>query len=182
MSHKWTSLASCHEMRKKHECPLFHSRCNTLQHTATHVTHVNKWRLMSWEVYNTLVSSLYFSLLHTASHCNTLQHIATHCSTRNTLQHIATHCSTRHAHRRVMTRVMQRAKGTRILCFILAATQCNTYRRVTTRVRRTKDSRILSLILAAPHCNTLQHIAQHCNTCHTYSRVMRHAELSRCAL
>jgi len=55
------------------------AHCNTLQHTATHcstlqraVTHCN-------------------TLQHTATHCSTLQRAVTHC---NTLQHTATHCNT----------------------------------------------------------------------------------------
>ena len=55
------------------------SRCNRLQHTATHrnalqrtVTHCN-------------------ALQRTATHCSALQHNATHCTA---LQHTATHCNT----------------------------------------------------------------------------------------
>jgi len=55
------------------------SRCNTLQHAATH--------------FNTLqhTASHFNTLQHTASHCITLQHTATRC---NTLQRAATHCNT----------------------------------------------------------------------------------------
>jgi len=38
---------------------IYHTYCNTLQHTATHCN----------------------TLQHTATHCNTLQHTATHCNT-----------------------------------------------------------------------------------------------------
>ena len=55
----WHSATYC--------CTLQHTNahCNTLQHTATHM-------------------SLFLEYQHTATHCNTLQHTATHC---NTLQH-----------------------------------------------------------------------------------------------
>jgi len=58
------------------------TRCNTLQHTATHTRVLRKY---TRKTYNT------------ATHCNTLRHTATHC---NTLQHTATHCKRlHHAHR-----------------------------------------------------------------------------------
>jgi len=50
------------------------TRCNTLQHTATH---------------QNAISMASYSF--TSTHCNTVPHTATHC---NTLQHTATHCNT----------------------------------------------------------------------------------------
>jgi len=55
------------------------SRCNTLQHTATH----------------RFVLHAYIKVQHTATHGSALQHIGTH---GNTLQHAATHCFALHAY------------------------------------------------------------------------------------
>jgi len=85
------------------------SRCNTLQHTATHcntlqhtATHCNTLQHTA-QHFNTLQHTATHcnTLQHTATHCSTLQHTATHCRTTthtaphsNTLQHTATHCNT----------------------------------------------------------------------------------------
>ena len=53
----------------KHYLRASHTRCNTLQHAATHHKDICD------------------TLQHIATHCNTLQHTATHC---NTLQHTTT--------------------------------------------------------------------------------------------
>ena len=83
------------------------TRCNTLQHTATHYN-IFKSRHVCYvdiphacSVAATRCNTLQHiqvtpCLLHRHSarlqyHCNTLQHTATHC---NTLQHTATHCNT----------------------------------------------------------------------------------------
>ena len=72
------------------------TRCNTLQHTATHCNagycttefHVRSNRLRDCRGrVSQPTHATYCNLLqHIATHCNTLQHSATHC---NTLQHIA---------------------------------------------------------------------------------------------
>ena len=59
------------------------TRCNMLQHAATHIF---------WSSVLALAGSLHCNTLqHTATHCNTLQYTATHY---NTLQYTTTHCNT----------------------------------------------------------------------------------------
>jgi len=139
------------------------TRCNTLQHTATHFQQQHKGRvpntpdkLKYWETAthcNTAqhTATHYNTLQHTATHCNTLvpkpptdcntrrlQHTATHC---NTLQHIATHCNTLHH----------------------TTTPCNTLRHIATHCNTRQHS---ATTHTATLCNTLQllHTATHCNT------------------
>jgi len=76
-----TQCASCSTHLRRLQCIwLVHTRCNTLQHTATHCHATD---IYIWINCNTLQ--------HTATHCNILQHTAAHC---NTLQHAAAHCDT----------------------------------------------------------------------------------------
>ena len=67
-----------------------HTRCNTLQHTATYCLSNVLTKLLT---YDPTQEKMYMEVLYTRTHahtcCNTLQHTATHC---NTLQHTATHC------------------------------------------------------------------------------------------
>ena len=64
-----------------------HTRCNTLQHTATYCLSNVLTKLLT---YDPTQEKMYMEVLYTRTHahtcCNTLQHTATHC---NTLQHTA---------------------------------------------------------------------------------------------
>ena len=150
------SWSSC---RSLHACPWLVSpwlasflmtatRCNTLQHVATHMTCLVLARQLSDDCntlqhaathcdtsqYTRLVSPWLASFLMTATHFNTLQHTATHRNTHDSsrpgspafwwLQHTSTHCNT-----------LQHT-----------ATHCNTLQHTPT------------------YCNTLQHTATHCHT------------------
>jgi len=65
------------------------SRCNTLQHTATHCSTLQHAATHCNTLQHTATPCN--ALPHTATHCNALQHTATHC---NALQHPTTHCNT----------------------------------------------------------------------------------------
>jgi len=158
------------------------TRCNTLQHTATHTCSCSK--LLSTKPWGDTATRCN-TLQHASTRCNTLQHTATHCNTRllmqqlvgdeaiqvtpqqaatrcSTLQHTATHtCSLRRAAscwRRSLT------GDTAIRCNTLqhAATICNTHLLMQQVVG---DEAIqVTLQHTAIRCNTLQHTATHCNT------------------
>jgi len=69
------------------------TRCNTLQHTATHqiigeALEIRKHHDHTATHGNTLQHITTRCNTHTATRCNNLQHTTTHC---NTLQHAATH-------------------------------------------------------------------------------------------
>ena len=65
------------------------TKCNALQHTATHFLHATQH-----SVAQAATCHVHFTcsiLQQSATHCNKVQRTATHC---NTLQHTATHCNT----------------------------------------------------------------------------------------
>jgi len=70
------------------------SRCNTLQHTATHYNTVQPASLYNTNfilVHSGTHCTCCIILPHTAIRCNILQHTATYCIT---VQHPSTHCNT----------------------------------------------------------------------------------------
>jgi len=125
------------------------SRCNTLQHTATHCN----------------------TLQRTATHCSILQHTAAHC---NTLQHTARYCtmgwlrlagslklqvSFAEYHLFYRALLQKRHIILRSLLFeatLFTATHCDTMQHTATRCSTLQHT--------ATHCNTLQRTASHCNT------------------
>jgi len=115
---------------------MWHSHCNTLQHTATHcntLQHNTRQHTTTHKSHR--VSRIDCETL-TATHRNTLQHdtqqhTATHS---NTQQHTATHCNT------LQVNIIARS-----------------------RLRAIKWVKF-NVTLSATHCNTLQHTATHCNT------------------
>ena len=142
------------------------TRCNTLQHTATHwnmlhhtatrcntlqdnwptATLLHTATLQSQANLCTLVYD-HVSLL-TATHCNRMQHTATHRDNLNSLQHTARHCNI----------AVQKQQH------VLAGVHSCVFARCSTLLH-TKST--------ATHCNTLQHTATHCNT-------LQHTALLQC--
>jgi len=133
------------------------TRCNTLQHAATHC------------------NALFTELTRDMPHYSTLQHATTHC---NTLQHTATHCITLH------NGATHRTQNSHVTC--RTATHCNTLQHTATRCNAlfTKLTRDIPRYATqensrqpnrpwrqiTPSANqihlldTLQHTATHCNT------------------
>ena len=116
------------------------TRCNTLQHTATH--------------YNTLpCSSLSLHQWHAlCSAC----HLAQHC---NTLQHTTTHRTTPH-HTDVLFSLLLSAASASP-CSTSCATQVLVRENIKLQRAATHCS---TLQHTAAHCSTLQHTTTHCNT------------------
>ena len=134
------SLSKCPSATLKRR---YRSRCNTLQHTATHwstlehtAAHCSALQNINDEVSDItsqqLCSDVCNTLQHNATHCNTIQHTTTHC---NTLQHTKTHCST---------------LNTRFLIPLLNSQLCSDLCNILQHI--------------AAHCNTLQYTAAHFNT------------------
>ena len=148
------------------------TRCNTLQHTATHTCSCSK--LLSTKPWGDTATRCN-TLQHASTHCNTLQHTPAHAATSwrrshtgdtatscNTLQHTATHCNTH----------LLIKKGSKLLATKPYWRHCNTLQHAATRCNHLQHTPSHATSCwrrshtgdTTTHCNTLQHTATHCNT------------------
>jgi len=141
------------------------TRCNTLQHTATHwcAKHTYQW----------VMAHLQNSC--TTCWCNTLQHTATHCNTLMCKTHVSMSHGTppKQLHHALIYGLDQGLKKKlfwskyivgydntttliEVPIQVHTATHCNALQYITTRCN--------TLQHAATHCSTLQHTVAHCST------------------